>query len=147
MAKSDFNFHHNFRVRYSEVDAQAIVFFGNYMTYFDSAHNEYMRMLGFDYKSHVKTHNTDFHIVKAEVEYHSPACFDDELEVYVRTRRIGHSSMTIYFEIYKKHSDQLITSANSILANADQTNMKSIALPEDFIEKICAVEVTAVERS
>lgn len=146
MAKSDFGFHHNFRVRYSEVDAQAIVFFGNYMTYFDTAHTEYMRALGFDYRTHVETHNTDFHIVKAEVEYHAPARFDDELEVYVRTQRIGHSSMAVSFELYLKGSDKLVTSATSTMVNAVQPTMTSAPWPEDLISKIIAVEVTSVER-
>lgn len=146
MPKSDFGFHHNFRVRYAEVDAQAIVFFGNYMTYFDTAHTEYMRALGFDYQTHVKTYNTDFHIVKAEVEYHAPARFDDELEVYVRTRRIGRSSMAVSFELYLKGSDQLVTSATSTMVNADQATMTSTPWPEELISKIIAVEVTSVDR-
>jgi len=147
MAKSDFFFHHDFRVRYSEVDAQAIVFYANYLTYFDSAHNEYMRELGFNYQEHVKSSNTDFHILKVQVEYHSPAKFDDELEVYVRTSRIGRSSMDAYSEIYLKNSDKLITSATSTLVNTDQTTMKSAPLPDSLLQKINALEVTPVMRS
>ncbi len=147
MAKSDFSFHHDFRVRYSEVDAQAIVFFANYLTYFDSAHNEYMRKLGFNYQEHVKATDTDFHILKVQVEYHAPAKFDDELEVYVRTSRIGRSSMDAYFEIYLKNTEQLITSATSTLVNTDQTSMKSAPLPDSFVEKICTLETTPVIRS
>jgi len=146
MAKSDFWFHHDFRVRYSEVDAQAIVFFGNYMTYMDSAHTEYMRALGFDYQNHVRTHHADFHIVKADVDYHAPARFDDELEVYVRTERIGRSSMTVRFEIYIKGGDRLITSARSVMVHADQKSMTSTPWPDQFVSLITAREVTPVAR-
>ncbi len=147
MAKSDFIFYYLHRVRYSEVDAQAIVFFANYMNYFDSAHTEYMRDLGFDYQGYVKSSNTDFHILKVQVQYHAPARFDDELEIHVRTSRIGRSSMDVDFEIYMKNSDELITSATSTMINADQATMKSTSWSESFVQKICATEIKPVERS
>ena len=45
MAKHDFSFFHALRVRWSEVDMQAIVFNGNYLNYFDVAFTEYWREL------------------------------------------------------------------------------------------------------
>ncbi len=146
MAKSDFAFHHIFRVRYSEVDAQAIVFFGNYLTYFDSAHNEYMRTLSFDYLHFVEHHNKDIHIVKAVVEYHSPARFDDELEVYVRTSYIGRSSMKVCFEVYPVDGEELTTTAQFVVVAADQESMKSVPWPETLVQEIIEREVIPVER-
>ncbi len=146
MAKSDFWFHHVFRVRYSEVDAQAIVFFGNYLSYFDSAHNEYMRALSFDYLQHVEHHNYDIHIVKAVVDYHAPARFDDELEVYVRTSYIGRSSMKVCFEVCPAGKDTLITTAEFVVVNADRASMKSVPWPDAFVQEIIDREVIPVER-
>jgi len=146
MAKSDFAFHHAFRVRYSEVDAQAIVFFGNYLTYFDSAHNEYMRTLSFDYLHFVEHHNKDIHTVKAVVEYHAPARFDDELEVYVRTSYIGRSSMKVCFEVYLAGKEKLITTAQFVVVAADQESMKSVPWPESLVQEIIEREVIPVER-
>jgi len=146
LAKSDFWFHYDFRVRYAEVDAQAIVFFGNYMSYFDAAHTEYMRALTFDYKSSVERHNTDLHIVKVETEFHSPARFDDEIEVYVRTAYIGRSSMKVRFEVYPLKSETLLTSAQFVIVNADQTSMKSAPWSEDLVRMITEREIRPVER-
>lgn len=146
MAKSDFWFHHDFRVRYSEVDAQAIVFFGNYLSYFDTAHNEYMRALKFDYLQHIERHNADIHIVKSVVEYHAPARFDDELEVYVRTSRIGRTSMTVKFEVYCVGNDTLITTAQFVVVNTDQASMKPVPWSEAFVGEITKREIIPVER-
>ena len=44
MARQDFSFFHQLRVRWSEVDMQAIVFNGNYLNYFDVAFTEYWRV-------------------------------------------------------------------------------------------------------
>jgi len=146
MAKADFWFHHGFRVRYSEVDAQAIVFFGNYMAYFDSAHAEYLRALSFDYRDFVKHQDTDFHIVRVETDFHSPARFDDEIEVYVRTAYIGRSSMRVWFEVYPVASETLLTSAQFVCVNADQTSMKSAPWSEDLVQLIIQHEIMPVER-
>lgn len=43
--REEFWFHFPFRVRYSEVDAQAVVFNAHYLTYFDTAITEYFRAL------------------------------------------------------------------------------------------------------
>ena len=58
---SDFWFHYPCRVRYSDVDAQGIVFYVNYLTYLDTAHSEYMRTLSFDYRDYVKRHDHTTH--------------------------------------------------------------------------------------
>lgn len=146
MAKSEFWFKHRFRVRYAEVDAQGIVFFGNYAAYFDAAHNEYMRALSFDYKGSVEAHNTDFHIVNMETDYRSPARFDDEIEVYVRTTYIGRSSMRVRFEVYVVESEVLLTSSQFVIVNTDQLTMKSIPWPEHLARKITEREIQPVER-
>jgi len=146
LAKADFWFHYDFRVRYAEVDAQAIVFFGNYMTYFDTAHTEYLRALSFDYKGSVVQHNTDLHIVKVETEYHSPARFDDEIEVYVRTAYIGRSSMRVRFEVYPVGAETLLTSSQFVTVNADRSTMKSAPWSEELMQMICEREIKQVER-
>ena len=46
MARQDFSFFHTLRVRWAEVDMQAIVFNGHYLTYFDVAFTEYWREAG-----------------------------------------------------------------------------------------------------
>ena len=53
MARSDFNFAWPFRVRYSEVDGQKIVFNAHYLTYFDTAITEYFRALPYDYMAQI----------------------------------------------------------------------------------------------
>ena len=86
MAKSDFKFCFLFRVRYAETDAQGIVFFAHYLTYFDTAINEYLRDLPHNYIEHVKQTGTDFHVVKVTIEFYAPSHFDDEIEVSVAPR-------------------------------------------------------------
>jgi acyl-CoA thioester hydrolase len=87
-------FRFGFRVRYSEVDFQGIVYFAHYATYFDVAIHEFFRSLPYDYTAIRKTIGTDFNIVRSLVEYRRPLRFDEPFEVEVGLGRIGRTSLT-----------------------------------------------------
>ncbi len=136
MTKSDFKFCFPFRVRYAETDAQGIVFFAHYLTYFDTAINEYLRDLPHNYIEHVKQTGTDFHVVKVTVEFFAPSHFDDEIEVCVRTGRIGRSSLTFFIEIFPKNSETTLVKGKVVWVNTDQKTHKSVPLPEALVVKL-----------
>lgn len=136
MPKTDFNFFMPLRVRWAEVDQQAVVFFGNYLEYFDLAMTEYMRAIGWDYPAGFLKNGTDLHVVKAETEYHDGARFDDQLEIHTRVSRLGRSSLTFSFEIFREGDDHLITSGQLTYVNVHQEKRKSEPLPGDFVEKV-----------
>jgi acyl-CoA thioester hydrolase len=136
MAKSDFKFFFPFRVRYAETDAQGIVFYAHYLTYFDTAINEYLRYLPFNYIEHVRNTGTDFHVIKVVVEFFAPSHFDDEIEVYVRTARIGRSSMTFLIEIFPKNGEIALVKGEVVWVNTDQKAHKSVPLPEELVVKL-----------
>jgi acyl-CoA thioester hydrolase len=136
MAKSDFKFCFLFRVRYAETDAQGIVFFAHYLTYFDTAINEYLRDLPHNYIEHVQQTGTDFHVVKVTVEFYAPSHFDDEIEVYVRTGRIGRSSLTFFIEIFPKNGETTLVKGEVVWVNTDQKTHKSVPLPEALVVKL-----------
>ena len=136
MAKSDYNFFFPFRVRYAETDAQGIVFYAHYLTYFDTAITEYIRDLPFNYIEHVKHSGTDFHVVKAVVEFFVPSHFDDEIEAYVRTGKIGRSSLTFLIEIFPKNIETTLVKGEVVWVNTDQKAKKSAPLPEELVGKV-----------
>ena len=136
MAKSDFKFCFPFRVRYAETDAQGIVFFAHYLTYFDTAINEYLRDLPHNYIEHVKQTGTDFHVVKVTVEFFAPSHFDDEIEVCVRTGQIGRSSLTFCIEIFPKNGETTLVKGEVVWVNTHQKAHKSVPLPEGLVVKL-----------
>ncbi|MBI05381.1 MAG: thioesterase [Rhodospirillaceae bacterium] len=144
MAKSDFKFSWPFRVRYSEVDGQRIVFNSHYLTYYDTAITEYFRVLPYDYMGQVERTGEDYHTVRTLVEYQQPIRFDEDIEVHVRTSRIGRTSLTFLLEIHPKGQDDQRATGEVIWVNANQATEKSAALPEELVEKIAAFEGKAV---
>jgi acyl-CoA thioester hydrolase len=138
--RREFWFHHPFRVRYSEVDAQAVVFNAHYLTYFDTAITEYFRALGYDYLGEAARTGNDFHIVRSIVEYKAPIRFDEEIDVCVRVARIGRSSLTLALAILTKGTDDVRATGEVVWVHTDQKTHKSVAVTESFRALIASRE-------
>lgn len=137
MARSDFCFFHPLRVRYSEIDGQGIVFNAHYLTYMDVAFTEYFRRLGLDYKQLAREGRMDMAVVKTTLEFKASAFFDEVLEIGVRVSRIGNTSYTVDFEIYKERSDMLVLKGQTVYVNYNPATRSTEQVPDFFR---CAVE-------
>jgi acyl-CoA thioester hydrolase len=120
MARADFAFFHPFRVRYAEVDAQAVVFNAHYLTYFDTAITEYFRHVGFDQIAEAKATGVDYHTVRTVVDYKAPIRLDQEIEVGVRLARIGRTSVAFALSIFPKGGAGELANGEVIWVNTDQ---------------------------
>ncbi len=145
MAREDFRFAWPFRVRYSEVDGQKIVFNAHYLTYFDTAITEYFRALPYDYMGQVERRDEDFHTVRTLVEYRQPIEFDEDIEVHVRTSRLGRSSITFLLEIHPAGADDLRATGEVVWVNAGVETGRSTPLPEELVGKLTAFEGNELE--
>ena len=146
MARSEFKFAWPFRVRYSEVDGQRIVFNAHYLTYYDTAITEYFRALPYDYMGQVERTGEDYHTVRTLVQYQQPIEFDEDIEVLVRTSRLGRSSLTFLLEIHTKEEEDLRATGEVVWVNTDQVTHKSAAMPPELVEKLIALEGENLER-
>ncbi len=132
MARSDFKFFHTMRVRYSEIDHQGVVFNAHYLTYLDVGHTEYMRSMRYNYSAAVKETGIDFHLVKATVEFKAPLYFDQEFDVGIRVARLGNTSITIIYEIYKTGTDDLVACGEKVDVCVYLEGHKPVQIPEGF---------------
>jgi YbgC/YbaW family acyl-CoA thioester hydrolase len=141
MPKADYVCAPRLRVRWAEVDMQKIVFNAHYLTYIDTAIAEYWREIGLPYPhGYVERYGSDIFLRKATVEYLGPARYDDELTVCCRVAKLGRSSMTFHFEIYR--AAELLISAELVYVNADPS-MKAMPLPDDVRERVRKYERVA----
>ena len=114
--RGDFAFVHRLRVRWSEVDAQGIVFNPNYLVYCDIGLNEYMRGVGFPYPEGLAAFGTDLFAVNANVNFRLSARFDDEVDVAVRVSQIGRTSLRFHMAVFRDDVplfDALMTYVNA----------------------------------
>jgi len=138
MARADFRLAHPMRVRWAEVDRQGIAFNGHYLMYFDCGITEYWRAIGTPYPEGLAEHGSDLYVVKATVEYHVSAEYDDMIDVCVRVASIGRSSVRFAIEIHR--ADTRLVSGEVVYVNADPATRKSAPVPEFLREAIARFE-------
>ena len=130
------------RVGFSDTDAQGIVYYGRYLPYFDDARVEYLRHLGL---LNADLHDCEFVMRASHVVYEAPAGFDDLLEVFVRTKRIGRSSVCAEYAAYRVEDDALMCTAEQTLVLVDLAERRPFPVPDDYREIVAAFEGADLE--
>jgi acyl-CoA thioester hydrolase len=93
-------FIHELRVRYGECDPQGIVFNANYLLYFDVAFTELWRTAVGPWQEMV-ARGVDAVVAEANLNFRSPARFDDQLELRAQVARLGKSSITTEIDVMR----------------------------------------------
>src|SRR5882757_358905 len=138
MSREQFWFFHPFRVRYSEIDGQGVVFNAHYLTYFDTTITEYFRALGYDQFADSRTTGIDFHVVKSVIEYKAPVLFDWGIDVGARVARIGNSSLV--FELAIRGGVDALVTGEIVWVYTDQKTHRPVPIPNSIREFIAARE-------
>jgi acyl-CoA thioester hydrolase len=127
--KPPFKFSAFERVGFSDTDAQGIVYYGRYLPYFDQARVEYHRHLGL---LAVDLGSCEFVMRASQVVYEAPARFDDLLEVFVRTRRVGRTSIVGEYAAYRVDDDALMCTAEQTLVLVDLDERRPFPIPDAY---------------
>lgn len=135
---------HPLRVRWAEVDAQGIVFNAHYLTYFDVAITEYWRAVGCPYPSGFTDHGIDTFVVKATLEYHAPARFDDAIDVLVRVARIGRTSLRVLMQV--RRGDEHLVSGELVYVVASVQERAPTPVPQFLRDAVARYEATPPEQ-
>lgn len=88
-------FHWPIRVYWEDTDAGGIVFYANYLKYFERARTEWLRAHGFEQQALRETAGGLFVVTDATLKYHRPARLDDQLLVTTWMQEPGRACMTI----------------------------------------------------
>ena len=131
MPRSDFRFAYRKRVRFAEIDAQAVLFNSRYLEYFDIGITEYWRAVGMYEKSDVAGGNSvEFHVAKATVEFKAPIVLDEEIDICVRCTRVGTSSMTFAFELHGAGKDDLRATGEEVSVHVAEVRGRPAPVPD-----------------
>jgi acyl-CoA thioester hydrolase len=142
MAKADFKFQTQLRVRWMECDAQGIVFNGAYMGYLEVGQAEYFRNLGFSIYRIAQRGYFDSAVVRTVLEFKSPARVDDILDLHVRVSRIGNTSLHLDIEVYPQFSDRLVSTLQAVYVGFHVESLTTRPVPGEIREIVNHFETT-----
>ncbi len=98
-------FEHALRVYWEDTDAGGVVFYANYLKYFERARTEWLRGLGFSQEAmRLQDGLQDgvmFVVSSTSVRYLSPARLDDLLQISVEPRELGRASMLLFQQAWR----------------------------------------------
>jgi len=122
------------RVRWGDVDAASIIFYGSYIRFFEIGETELFRAVGMSYGKVFDELDIWLPRVHLECDFHRAPRLDDLLEVSVYVRNVGRTSLRLNFEVRRKTEDgtiekDLMATAHFVLVATDRNNLRPIPVP------------------
>ena len=124
-------FRHRIRVRFNECDGQGVVFYANYLVYFDLAMTELWReAFGTGYAGMIAS-GTDAMVAEATIRYRASARFDDELDLVAAVKRIGTTSTVTHLTAERVADGVLLAEADLRHVFIDAGTLEKSEIPDD----------------
>jgi len=118
------------RVYWEDTDASGVVYHASYLRFMERARGEWLRDIGIDQATLIRDERLQFVVVEAQIRYHRPARFDDQLQVSVLVTERGGASVTMTQEIRRGSANgELLVSATIRAACLDSDSLKPRPLP------------------
>lgn len=124
------------RVRWGDVDAARIIFYGAYIRFFEFAETELFRAVGLPYGVMFDELEVWLPRVHLECDFRRAAQLDDLLEVSVYVGRFGNKSMQLNFEVRRKGEEELIADAHFVLVAVRQHTFETVTIPEQLKKRL-----------
>jgi acyl-CoA thioester hydrolase len=140
-----FSYRTDIRVRNFEVDWQGIVHNAVYLQYFETGRIEYLKHVGLRVDMEAIRNDSYVVVVRNEINYRSPAVFDEVLHVYTRMARIGRTSFVFEGYIVEAKSGRLIADNLAFHVWLDPATGRPTPVNDHFKRKIREFESDNVE--
>ncbi|HEY9098964.1 MAG TPA: tol-pal system-associated acyl-CoA thioesterase [Thiobacillus sp.] len=122
------------RVYWEDTDAGGVVYYANYLKFMERARSEWLRAFGFEQDELRDRQGVLFVVRRVEIDYLSPARFNDEIKVGVSVHEIGLARLSVN-QTLMRGPTQLV-SAQVMLACVDATHFKPVKIPSLILQAL-----------
>ena len=120
----------SYRVYYEDTDAGGVVYYANYLKFFERARSDFLRSLDISQSDLATKENLIFVVRKCAIEYFSPAKLDDEINVDVMVKEVRAASIVMEQKIRK--SGKILSCLNVEIVSVAADNFKPKKIPENL---------------
>jgi acyl-CoA thioester hydrolase len=125
------------RVYWEDTDAGGIVFYANYLKFFERTRTEWLRHLGIEQQALRETTGGMFVVVETQLKYHRPAQLDDLLSVNATMLNKGRSSMVIAQQAWRQADTPVLLCEGSIrIGWVQASTLKPERIPTSILERL-----------
>jgi len=122
------------RIYYEDTDAGGVVYYANYMKFFERARTEWLRSVGLNQDKLAQEQDLIFVVRRAALDFARPARLDDLLEVTVEPRKLAHVYVLLAQEA--RRGAQVLARAEFKVACLDRRNFKPAAIPQCLRDRL-----------
>ena len=129
------------RIYWEDTDAGGIVFYANYLKFFERARTEWLRSLGVNQQALRERTGGLFVVSEASLKYHRPARLDDELVVTARLQEAGRASLLLRQQAHlvgQAPGHALCCEGSIRIGWVDADRMRPARIPEDIVQRLSA---------
>lgn len=127
-------FRHAVRVYWEDTDAGGVVFYANYLKFFERARTEWLRSLGVEQQALRDATGAIFVVGETSVRYLRPARLDDLLQVTAALRETGRASMTIAQQAWR--GDELLAEGDIRIGCVDAQSFRPRRIPPTLTDRL-----------
>ncbi len=106
------------RIYYEDTDCGGVVYYANYLKYFERARTQYLEERGISV-SVLRNEGTQFMVVHAEIDYRSPARYGDTLIIDTKLAAVGQASLTFAHVLSEPTSQRIVVEGSAKLVTVD----------------------------
>lgn len=117
------------RVRYADTDAMGVVYYANYLAFFEIGRVEFLRAAGADYRT-IEEGGAVAAVTRVDCRYLAPARFDDLLSIATRVAALGRATLRFEYQIRREPDGQLLVEGFTEHACLDRRTLRPIRLPD-----------------
>ena len=122
------------RVYWEDTDAGGVVYYANYLKFMERARSEWLRARGFEQDVLRDEAGVVFVVRRVEIDYLSPARFNEQLEVSVALHEAGRVSLSVRQELMR--GPDRLAQAVVTLACVDAVRFKPVKIPEPLLQAL-----------
>ena len=123
------------RVIYADTDAGGVVYYANYLRWFEAGRRELLRSLDIDYSA-LQRKGILLPVVEAHCNYHKPARYDDIVVVETGIKEVKNKSVKFENTVVRKKGGKILASGYTVNVFIDSKKMKSIEIPKGIRMKL-----------
>lgn len=125
---------HTARVFYGDTDQMGVAYYANYFRWFEMARNEYLRAVGCTYRE-LEAQGVLLPVVEASCAYHSPARYDDLLEIEAEITETSRVRLRFEYRMRRAGESELVATGHTVHACLDRRSTP-IRLPEGLLRQL-----------
>ncbi len=128
------------RVIYGDTDQMGVVYYANYLRYFEAGRNEFLRAKGLRYRDFEAQYRLVLPVVEAQVSYRTPARYDDVLDVETALGEARRASARFDYRILRE--GEVVATGHTVHACTDLGG-KVHRMPRELLDRLSVGEPCA----